>query len=474
MKTIYRTSPLSAYESSAAAVFDSELETSHIIASRTAYLAGVKEEHFYTQRSENGKFSLDRAVFDELEKDRSAKAIRCLTALRTIINCNFKQLDSAFKNELKNLTSMDLTKSLVQMLHNFGIEIYKANPTIQYYAEKVNELIAANIQTIRHLYPDWVEFAYIKKLFVFPDFARSCISYYNTYKNHWNQMPYHTYLHISESYLTTHPLIGNLFYDDAKFLETLYDMNGTTFIYGFATHQESEDTRAALDAFAEKAQKIVVVVDAENSDPIKLAGAMEGLRGNLRAKLVKLLLINDVNASSLWNQLADFIDCPVEVLQMERVVAHKSLSDVALTAALCKEHFVNGVDSFLLASSDSDFTGLVRALPTAKFTMLMERSKSSAATREALAQENVGLVCLDDFNVGHAAYRLQWSGLKLLCQKYIQQRMQEINVNSMIEYAMLNSRVSLNEAERAQFRRRANGLHVSIDAKGNLSLELAN
>lgn len=97
MKTIYRTSPLSAYESSAAAVFDSELETSHIIASRTAYLAGVKEEHFYTQRSENGKFSLDRAVFDELEKDRSAKAIRCLTALRTIINCNFKQLDSAFK-----------------------------------------------------------------------------------------------------------------------------------------------------------------------------------------------------------------------------------------------------------------------------------------------------------------------------------------------------------------------------------------
>ena len=104
----------------------------------------------------------------------------------------------------------------------------------------------------------------------------------------------------------------------------------------------------------------------------------------------------------------------------------------------------------------------------------MERSKSSAATREALVQENVGLVCLDDFNVGHAAYRLQWSGLKLLCQKYIQQRMQEINVNSMIEYAMLNSRVSLNEAERAQFRRRANGLHVNIDAKGNLSLELAN
>lgn len=454
-------------------VFDSHLETSHVIASRTAYLAGVAQRNFYAERNEDGKLTLDLNVYDAMEKDPAARSIRYLSMLRTVINNNYKMLDNALRNDLKNLTSIDLTKDLVQKLHNCGIEIYKANPTLQYYVEKINELVAARISGVRHLYPDWVNFEYVKSLFVFPDFARRAVSYFHTYQNHRNQMPYHVYLHISEQYLTAHPLMGNLFYDDARFLELLYDMNGELFRYAFATYQESEDTRAALDAFAEKASKVVLVVDCENSDAVKTAAALENMRSSLRNKLVKVLLINDVNASPLWEQLHSITDCPVELIQMDRVLTHKSLSDVALTAALCREHFANQVDSFLLASSDSDFTGLIRSLPTARFTMLMERVKSSPATRRALEAEGVGLVCLDDFNVGGSAWRFQWKGINQLCQKYIQERMQEINVNAMVEYALINSRLPLNEAEKALLRRKANGLHTAIDSNGNLSLELA-
>lgn len=39
----------------------------------------------------------------------------------------------------------------------------------------------------------------------------------------------------------------------------------------------------------------------------------------------------------------------------ERVMENKSLVDVMLTARVCKEHFANDVDSFIIASSDSDY-----------------------------------------------------------------------------------------------------------------------
>lgn len=454
--------------------FDSAMETSHVIASKTAYLAGVPERHFYSEKDEAGRFSLDRAVFDALEKNNDAKILRCLTTLRTTFNSHFRELDNAMRFEMKNLTSLEDTRELVQALHTLGVELYKVNPTLQYYVDKVNELITARIQNVKALYPDWVRFEYVKNLFVFPDFAHRCTAYYNTYKNHRNQMPYNAYLHISEEYFLNNPTLGNLFYDDSKFLETLYDMNGDVFVCGFATHQESSDTRDTLDAFAAQAQRIDIVVDCENSDPVKLAAALESLRDNVRCKLNKVLLITDVHASSLWNQLSDYTDCPVEILQNERVLEHKSLSDVALTAALCKEHFMNQVDSFLLASSDSDFTGLVRSLSSARFMLMMERSKSSPAVRKVLEAEGVGLVCLDDFNVGHTAWRFQWNCLDELCQAYLQERMQQINVNSMISYALLNSRASLNEAEKAILRRKVNGLHVFIDPAGNVRLELAN
>lgn len=39
----------------------------------------------------------------------------------------------------------------------------------------------------------------------------------------------------------------------------------------------------------------------------------------------------------------------------ERVMENKSLVDIMLTARVCKKDFANDVDSFIIASSDSDY-----------------------------------------------------------------------------------------------------------------------
>ncbi|ETP71626.1 Protein of unknown function DUF88 [Lachnospiraceae bacterium JC7] len=60
--------------------------------------------------------------------------------------------------------------------------------------------------------------------------------------------------------------------------------------------------------------------------------------------------------------------------------------------------YSNDVDSFVLVSSDSDYWGLMEALPEANFLVMVEHEKCSYALKEELIQHGIFYCCyIDDF-----------------------------------------------------------------------------
>ena len=54
--------------------------------------------------------------------------------------------------------------------------------------------------------------------------------------------------------------------------------------------------------------------------------------------------------------------------------------------------FQNNIDSFLLASSDSDYWGLIPAMPQARYYVLVEAEKCSGAIRKAMENGGIAFV----------------------------------------------------------------------------------
>ena len=98
--------------------------------------------------------------------------------------------------------------------------------------------------------------------------------------------------------------------------------------------------------------------------------------------------------------LETFTRIPVEHRLIERVKQEKSLVGIQLTAGACREHYQNHVDSFIIASSDSDYWGLISSLTDADFLLLVELIRRSIITRKRVFKGdtyfyNTSIIVLD-------------------------------------------------------------------------------
>lgn len=433
------------------------------IVSTVAYLTGVHEGVFG-----NPKTTADPAVYDKLEKFKDARIVRALSALRTVINQNFRRIDEQMTMEMKNINVIEETKPLVQQLHRDGVEIFKANTHAEYYVSAINQLLLRWIDRCRSFFPEWVEWRYIRSLFIFPAFDAKAKTYFARYQLNLNRLPYQVFINWQ---FRTMEDQGNLFQSDQKFLSLLYEQFNDTFTRYDSVHSESQTTRNVLSQFALKAGRMVLVVDCENSDPVRLCAALQSLGDAVRARLVRIILYNDVNTSSCWEMLEKYCSVPVEHCMTQRVLQNKSLVDATLIAGACREHYQNRVDSFLLASSDSDFISLVRSLPDASFLWMVENSKVSDATLDELARCKVPFCRLDEFNDGGAAYKFQKDALLGKCQEFLAKQFTAFNLDAMLEYALLNTRIQMSAKEKQCFRKKyLETIHAGVDASGSLCL----
>ena len=179
---------------------------------------------------------------------------------------------------------------------------------------------------------------------------------------------------------------GNVLYNDLKFLKMLYGANGDQFQASRYVVDAKSGTKDIFYDFVSEAQNVAIFVDCENVDPYAFGAMILNLDEDELAKIKKVVLYDDVNTSSAWDYITDIMDIPVVKKDIERILDNKSLVDITMTAGVCEEYYRNNMESIILASSDSDFWGLIKQLPSARFLVLNEYRKTSATIIEKLDQ----------------------------------------------------------------------------------------
>ena len=364
------------------------IDTKEIVTT-IAYLIGVKKSALELSFREECSEKLDF-----LYNNKEANIIRYLSKLRSTLFQNFKRTDDAMVYRLKNLTSLEwYDNSEIEQLNKWGIQIIKANYRSEKYILDFTKLINDNIDNCKSLFYDWINWDYIKKLFIVPRYNKP-----NVMRDEFTKYMANIEYYPFQKYIYWEPKdCGGILYSDRKFLKFLYEMNGDVFTDQTKYQDADDDTRNNIYDFINDSEKIAIAVDCENSNPFKLYSVLKGLEADELAKIEKITLYDDSHTTTAWDWLSKFTKIPVEHIEIERITDRKSLVDVRMTACIVKDFYTENISSFILVSSDSDFWGLIKSLPDAHFLVMYEYEKIGSTIRDALTQHNIYYCAIDDF-----------------------------------------------------------------------------
>lgn len=433
------------------------------IVSKVSYLIGVPKRYF-----ESDSPSPKMEVFTKLEMDKNARIIRHLCILRTSIERNFKKINDECRMGLKSIFTLPeyVPSDSIQHLTNDGISIYKKSGTqLSGYIVEINKLISDRINNCKGLFPLWLNWQYIREMFIMPDglveekTKDAAIYYYSKIDFY----PYQMYINWPASDK------GNILYNDKKFVTLLYSWHFEEFTdFGKVSDAGSYFKNNIYDFIADS-QQVVVVVDCENVDPYKLSATLRGLSKDSLSKISSIILFDDVHASSGWDLLQQFTSIPVEHIEIERVKENKSLVDMKLALRVSQEFYEKQVDSYVLVSSDSDYWALISSLPKAHFLVMVEHDKCGPDLKNALAEHGIFYCYLDDFYSGDSE-DLKQKALFREMAIYLEQAV-HLNLNTMLDEALHATRVNMTPAERKQFYdKHLKPLQMSISDEGDVTL----
>ncbi|MBP1534232.1 MAG: NYN domain-containing protein [Ruminococcus sp.] len=353
-----------------------------------SYLIGVRKDILETH------FAECKDTLDKLYADREATVIRYLCKLRTALLQHFKKTDNAMHYDLKNLTSLEwYDKDNIKQLEKWGFPIIQANYRAEKYMYDFTKLINENIDKCSRLFYDWIVWDYIRDLFFIPKYQKAGVlkDEFAKYMGNIQHYPFQMFIHWQPADR------GNIIYTDRKFLKVIYEMHGDTFT-DFTKYRDADDeTRNNIYNFIDNAEKTAIAVDCENSNPFKLYSVLKGLNQDELAKIEKITLYDDPNTTAGWDWLSKFTQIPVEHIEIDRVTDRKSLVDVRMTASVVTDFYRDGITSFIIVSSDSDYWGLIESLPKAHFLVMYEYEKCGTAIKSALTQHGIYYCAIDDF-----------------------------------------------------------------------------
>lgn len=428
-----------------------------------AYLIGVRKELLHTAYGD-----CCTELIEQLENNQSATVIRYLCKLRTKLMLTFKKTDISLRFDLTNIDKLDWfdTNNIIQ-LENSGFKIVLANKRASDYSLHFNKLIADNIHACRDLFPDWLNWDYIKRLFIIPRFTNEKVQTeeFSKFMEYINYYPYRQYIYWK-------PFdCGNLLYTDGKFINLLYQMNGDYFDDKSKYKTATDDIKNNIYDFIDNSDKVVVVVDCENSDVYKLYGMLKNLNRDEVMKISKIMLFDDVHTTDGWDYLDKLISIPIEHIEVERIAERKSLVDMRVMAGVFREFYTNYVSSFILISSDSDYWALISSLPEAKFLVIVEWTKCGQAIKDALVSEGIYYCSLDDFSTNKID-ELKRAVLIGELKKYLPELL-SYNGKELVRMLFTQARIDADETEMLNFYNKfIRTISFQADTDGNLSLQL--
>ena len=311
-----------------------------------AYMIGVRMSALTVSYGECSE------LIEKLQADKDATTIRYLCKLRTVLMQKFKKTDDLMRFQLKNLHNIEwYDTDNIKQLEKWGFTIIQANCRSEKYMQEFTRLINENIE----------------------------------------HYPFQMYIHWQPAE------VGSIIYSDRKFLKIIYGQHNDSFTDYTKYRDADDETRNNIYNFIDSTEKTAIAVDCENSDPYKLYSVLKGLNQEELAKIEKITLYDDPNTTAGWDWLSKFTQIPVEHIEIDRVTDRKSLVDVRMTASVVTDFYRDGITSFIIVSSDSDFWGLIESLPKAKFLVMYEYEKCGTAIKNALAQHGIYYCAIDDF-----------------------------------------------------------------------------
>ena len=353
-----------------------------------AYMIGVRMSALTVSYGECSE------LIEKLQADKDATTIRYLCKLRTVLMQKFKKTDDLMRYQLKNLHNIEwYDKDNIKQLEKWGFTIIQANCRSEKYMQDLTRLINENIDKCSHLFYDWLNWEYIRDLFFVPKYNKNGVMKveFNKYMANIEHYPFQMYIHWQPAE------VGSIIYSDRKFLKIIYGQHNDSFTDYTKYRDADDETRNNIYNFIDSTEKTAIAVDCENSDPYKLYSVLKGLNQEELTKIEKITLYDDPNTTAGWDWLSKFTQIPVEHIEIDRVTDRKSLVDVRMTASVVTDFYRDGITSFIIVSSDSDFWGLIESLPKAKFLVMYEYEKCGTAIKNALAQHGIYYCAIDDF-----------------------------------------------------------------------------
>ena len=407
-------------------------------------------------------------LLQTLYVNKETSIIRYLCKLRTTLMQKFKKTDDEMRFNLKNLNSMDFyDQDNIKQLEKWGFEIIKPNYRSEKYMLDLAGLISANIDNCFELFPDWVNWNYIKDLFVIPQYTKKGVlkSEFNIYMKNIEYYPFQMYIHWKPE---DH---GSILYTDGKFLGIIYRQHNDIFT-DFTKYKDAHsETKNNIYDFIDRSYKTAIAVDCENSDVYKLYSVLKNLNQDELSKIEKIVLYDDYHTTSGWDWLEKVTKIPIEHIEVNRVTDQKSLVDIKMTAGVCTDYYENNITSFILVSSDSDYWGLISTLTKAEFLVMYEHSKCGQAIKRALSEHNIYYCSIDDFCSGNIE-ELKKAVLFSCLEKYLPEII-SLNGKELVRKIYEEARISASEKEMENFYDRyIKTLRLRVDNDGNFTVEI--
>ena len=441
-------------------------DSTHDLVSKIGYLFGIPKKVF-----ESDSLPQKLSIYNELDANKNARIIRNLCMLRTCIERGFKYINNAMRYDHRSILNMPeyIPSEIITQLNEDGIAFYKKTSIrLTHHIIEINKLIADRINNCKSIFPLWINWDYIKELFIMPDGTTEIGTKAATdvYYNNLNLYPYKIYF----NWRKPEPE-GNILYNDKKFTTLLYKWHGKEFTEYSKVSDAGKYVKDTIYDFIENGEKVVVIVDCENSDPYKLSSVFRNLDYKYTQKIATIILVDDVHTASAWRILEQFTSIPVEHVMTERVKDSKSLVDTILVARVCKEHYKNDVDSFIIVSSDSDYWGLIDSLKDdVAFLVMVERANCGPDLKNALVEAGIFYCYIDDFYSANTE-DVKHVSLMRAMMNYIEDSIR-LNVNEMFDNALRETRIEMTRSERNQFfAKYVKTIKMHIDDDGNVVFE---
>lgn len=435
------------------------------IISQVAYLLGVPKAMF-----EKEPEPPQLHIFENLDKNKHARIIRHLCILRTATERKYSNIISKTRMESKSLLAMPefIPFDSILQLERDGVRFGKhAVDTPNHFIIELNRVISDRINNCKSIFPVWLNWAYIHNIFIMPNglTEEGIKTSGKIFLDNLEYFPYFVYMNIPLQFK------GNLLYHDKRFVCLLYEWNNDTFVDLSKVSDVGGTVKSNIYDFICDAEKVVMVVDCENSDPYRLCATMKGLDATISRKIQKIILFDDVHTDNIWRIVESHTDVPVEHLMTERVKQSKSLVDIELTARACKEHYKNHVDSIIIVSSDSDYWGLISSLPDARFLLMAEREKFGFDMKNALFNNNIFYCYMDDFYDGNCE-AIKKSVLFHELYRGLEEAVQ-LNVLDLFKNTLFATHIDMTAAEQKQFyEKHIRQMRLVVDDDGRVSFEL--